>query len=458
MGSEIELVSDGDSLVAIGASADIERFFLSTGLAQLPSREIDLQRLRSFSNTGAEAAKVGAELAANSGQWVKLTADSAAAVKEFGLMATKTPGVSHAMIGDPGDIKQWLQIAQAPTALLSGPFAITALATMMQQRAMQEQMDDIVEYLQEINEKVDDILRSQKDAVLADVIGVDLIIEDALAVRNRVGRVSEVTWSKVQSCGLLLARTQGYALRQLDSIASKLGKKADLAEVVKVTKAVEPKVHEWLAVLARTVQLQDGLSILELDRVFDAAPGELESHRIGLTHARQNRVEVIAGCTAGILTQMNDTVQRANKSVLFNPFDAPAAVKSSDKVAAGVLTFRGRLGIDSEHGENVPKRWRQAAVEVRDKALASASEGVAVAGRLGAETFDRASGVFRSIDLDGDGVPDKPRAVTAAENAGDVVKGAASTVTGAIGAIWKRKSETNSPIEPSEPGVKTIES
>lgn len=53
---------------------------------------------------------------------------------------------------------------------------------------MQQQMDQIVEYLQEINEKVDDILCAQKDAVLAQVIGVNLVIEDALAVRDEVGR------------------------------------------------------------------------------------------------------------------------------------------------------------------------------------------------------------------------------------------------------------------------------
>lgn len=60
---------------------------------------------------------------------MKLTAESAEAVKKYGLMPTKTPGVSHAMIGEPGDIRQWLQIAQAPSALLSGPFALTALST-----------------------------------------------------------------------------------------------------------------------------------------------------------------------------------------------------------------------------------------------------------------------------------------------------------------------------------------
>ena len=177
MGSGIELVSDGDGLAVIGASAEVERFFLSAGLDRLPSKQLDLHRLWAASGTGGAATHIAADLAANSGRWVKLTAESAEAVKMFGLMPTKTPGVSHAMVGEPGDIKQWLQIAQAPTALLSGPFALTALSTMMQQRAMQQQMDEIVEYLQEISEKVDDILRGQKDAVLADMIGVDLIIE-----------------------------------------------------------------------------------------------------------------------------------------------------------------------------------------------------------------------------------------------------------------------------------------
>ena len=131
MGSEIDLVSDGGGLAVIGNSTDVERFFLSAGLDKAPSRDLDLHRLWSFSGTGGAAAQIGADLAANSGRWVKLTAESAEAVKKYGLMPTKTPGVSHAMIGEPGDIRQWLQIAQAPSALLSGPFALTALSTMM---------------------------------------------------------------------------------------------------------------------------------------------------------------------------------------------------------------------------------------------------------------------------------------------------------------------------------------
>lgn len=42
MGSEIELISDGHGLAVVGAPGDVERFFLSTGLDQLPSKTLDL--------------------------------------------------------------------------------------------------------------------------------------------------------------------------------------------------------------------------------------------------------------------------------------------------------------------------------------------------------------------------------------------------------------------------------
>lgn len=134
MSNEIELVSDGDGMAVIGDSTDVERFLLDQGLDKTPSKVLDVQRLSSFAGTSGAALRVGSEVAANSGRWVKLTAESAQAGKQYGLIATKTPGVSHAMIGKPGEVKQWLQIAQAPTALLSGPLALAALSAMMQQQ------------------------------------------------------------------------------------------------------------------------------------------------------------------------------------------------------------------------------------------------------------------------------------------------------------------------------------
>ncbi len=442
MGNEIELVTDGDGLSVIGAPTDVERFLLDQGLDRAPSRALDDRRLTALLGTGGTAAQVGSEFAANSGRWVKLTAESAAAVKDYGLMATKTPGVSHAMIGRPGEIQRWIQVSRAPGALLAGPLVLPALATMMQQQAMQQQMDEIVEYLQQINAKVDDILRSQKDAVLADMIGVDLIIEEALTVRKQVGRVSEVTWSKVQSTSMTIARTQAYARRQLDAIADKLEKTSGLGEIAKATKDAELNVREWLSVLARTFQLQDGVSVLELDRVLDVSPDELDSHRVGLAIARRSRLDLIARNTARLLTQMDDIVRKANSKVLFNPFDSPAAVRSSNQVTIGVITFRERLGIDSGQESTDAKLWKQAAGEVLERVRATSAEGAAAAKRFGDQKLERATGAFRSVDVDGDGVPDQPRAAAAAEQAGTVIKGAATGLAGAFGTLFQRKADS----------------
>lgn len=129
----VELVSDGEGLAVIGGSSDVERFFLSAGLDRARSRQLDLHRLWSASGAGGAAAQTAADVAANSGRWIKLTAESAEAIKKFDLMPTKTPGISHAMIGDPGRVKQWLQVVRTPSArttgVLGGPFALSALST-----------------------------------------------------------------------------------------------------------------------------------------------------------------------------------------------------------------------------------------------------------------------------------------------------------------------------------------
>lgn len=441
MGAEIELVSDGDGLAILGAATEVERFILASGLDKVPSKGLDLHRVWSMSGTAGAAAQVGADLAMNSGRWVKLTAESADAVRKYGLMATKTPGVSHAMIGKPGEVKQWLQIAQAPTVLLSGPFALTALSTMMQQRAMQQQMDEIVEYLQEITEKVDDILRGQKDAVLADMIGVDLVIEEAFTVRDQVGRVSDVTWSKVQATSTTIGRTQGYALRQLDAIAEKLGRKADLGKIAEATEEAEPRVREWLAVLARTFQLQDGLAVLELDRVRDASPEELDAHRVGLTAARRNRRELIARSTVGLLAQMEATVRRANSKVLLNPADSPAAVLSSNRVARGVIDFHGHLGIESDHQLSDAKRWGRAFGEVVDEARATGGRGAAAVRRAGEETLDRVTETVRAVEIDA--APRLARA--AAERARTGAASVAGRLAGALSSAVRHGSAAAEP-------------
>ncbi|WP_329223879.1 hypothetical protein OG352_18275 [Streptomyces sp. NBC_01485] len=392
MDNEIQLISDGDGLAVIGNATDVERFLISEGLS---SKDLGLQRLKSAFGTGAAAAQAGSEIAANSGRWVKLTQESAQRVKKFGLMESKTPGVSHAMVGKPGSIKSWLQIEKGAGSFLTNPARLAGAAGIMAQLAMQQTMDEITDYLATIDEKVDDVLRAQKDAVLARMIGVDLVIEETMTIREQVGRVSEVTWSKVQAAPATIAETQAFALRQLDALAEKVERKSKskIGDLATAANEAESKAQEWLAVLARCFQLQDAIAVLELDRVLDAAPEELDRHRLGLRAARQNRLDLISRSTERLVARMSAAADTANAKVLLHPTKSPAVVQSSNHVATGVGDFHGRLGIESGRQSSDARRWVDAAAEARNKALETGAKGVGAARSFGNGTLDRASSV-----------------------------------------------------------------
>lgn len=391
MDSQIQLISDGDGLAVIGSPTAVERFLLSEGL---PSKDLQLHRLAPALGVAAGATQAGSEIAANSGRWVKLTRESAHLVSKHGLRTSSKTGLSSGVVrGNHGQIRGFVEFAKGPGSLLSNPALLAGAAGIMAQLAMQQAMDDITDYLATIDEKVDDVLRAQKDAVLADMIGVDFVIEEAMTVREHVGRVSEVTWSKVQATSMTIARTQAYALRQLDALAEKVEYKAKIGDLAKTAKEAESKVREWLAVLARCIQLQDAIAVLELDRVLDASPEELSGHRLALKAARQNRLEHIARSTEGLMTRMNAAAGTANAKVLLHPTASRSVVHSSNHVGTAVLELEGRLGIEGGGQSLEARRWADAAGEVRDNVLETGAEGVDVARRVGTETLDRARSV-----------------------------------------------------------------
>jgi hypothetical protein len=393
MDNEIQLISDGDGLAVIGNPTDVERFLTSEGL---PSRDLGLQRLGPALSAGAGVAQAASLIAANSGRWMKLTRESAKLMDKCGLRQSSTTDLLTGVVKGPkGQVGGFVEFEKV--SLLTNPAILAGAAGIMAQLAMQQTMDEIIDYLAVIDEKVDDVLRAQKDAALADMIGVDLVIDEAMTIRGQVGRVSEVTWSKVQATSATIARTQAYALRQLDALAEKLERKSDIGDLARAAKEAESKVQEWLAVLARCFQLQDAVAVLELDRVLDASPDELDRHRLGVKAARQKRLALISRSTLRLLARMDAAAGTANAKVLLHPAASPAVVRSSNQVAIGVHEFHRRLGIESGRQSSEARRWVDAAVEARDKALVTGAKAVDAARSLGNETLDRASSVKGKI-------------------------------------------------------------
>ncbi|GAA4243272.1 hypothetical protein [Dactylosporangium darangshiense] len=383
MDDEIELISDGDGLAVIGNPTAVERFLDSVGLLSL-SKELGLDRLGSVLGAGAGVIQAASEIAANSGRYVKLTKESAQLVNEFGLMKTKTRGVSHAMLGKPGSISKWLQIENGPGSLVTNPALLSGAAGIMAQFARQHEMNEITELLTTIDEKLDDVRRAQRDAVLAKMDGVASAIKEAMTIREHVGRVSEVAWSKVQATSVTIADTQAYALRQLDALAEKMESKTKVGDLAKTAKKIEREVGVWLAVLARCFQLQDEIAVLELDRVLDASPADLNGHRLALSVARQDRRELILRKTKYLMDRMDAAAGTANSNVLLHATTSRAVVDSINHVGIAVDDFHGPLGIESGRDSLKATRWWDAARDPRQLKNAGAEAGrIALVGAFG---------------------------------------------------------------------------
>lgn len=386
MEDKVELISDGDGLAVIGDPTAVERFMASVGLS---SKARPLHLGAAFS-AGASVAQTGSAIAANSGRWVKLTEQSAQAVKDFGLMPAGTKGVSHAMVGQRGNIRQWVQIVRSPGSMASNPAVLASAAGIMAQLAMQQQMNEITDYLAAIDQKLDAVLRSQTNQVLGRLDGVALAVGEAMSVRDAVSRVSDVTWSKIQNSAQTIHETQGYALRHLGDLSDKIEEKSKIGDLAETANHAEAEVKKWLVVLARCFALHDAVAVFELDRILDASPDELDQHRLGLNSARRARLQLISERTGRLLSRMDAAVGRANSKVLFNPKQSPAVVRSSNTVAAVVLEFHELLGIESGRNPSEPRRWSEAAAEHWDSARATGAASVDAAKSFGGETRDQA--------------------------------------------------------------------
>ena len=176
----------------------------------------------------------------------------------------------------------------------------------------------------------------------------------------------------------------------MTGIAEKLESQDRVNDLADVSRQAERTVQEWLAVLAHCFRLQDGIAVLELDRVLDASPGELDDHREGLQLARQRRLDQLATGTASLLQRMDVAAGLADAKLLLNPMAAPKVLSARNKVHNDVISFQQLLGIDGDQADLEGRRWREAALDARDKVVASGTEGFGSAVQASSNTLESA--------------------------------------------------------------------
>lgn len=391
-GAEIQLFADENGLAVVGPTNAVEQFLAAEGLTARPSSSaLGLSRLKGMLGTGAAVAEAGSEIGANSARWVKLSEESAKAIDKYGLRTSaKTQLQTGVLKGEKGQVKGFVEFVRGPGTTFTNPAVLAGAAGVMAQLAMQQTMDEVTDYLKRIDSKLDDVLRSQRDSVVSRLIGAGLAIDEAVTVSRARGKVDEVTWSKVQGLTTTIAEVQGYALAQLDGLGSKLEDAGRVSDIASTTAAVGASTREWLAVLARSFQLQDALDVLELDRVLDASPNEVGDHGRGLAEARRKRLQDIGVATERLLSRIVDAAGVANTKVLLHPGSSPKAVRASVDAGHSILDFNGLLGLHSASKPVEVRPWSAAAADVRERAVQAGTHGAGLAKQGGGAALRRA--------------------------------------------------------------------
>lgn len=356
----VEVIREGDGLVVLGSEAAVEGFLRSLGLWD-PARDFRLPNLGTALRAASVVIEAASRVAANSGRYLMVTAETAADMNKLDLIETGTKGVKYAVFGKPGRTEKWLQVMDGPKATLSNPANLTAVSGAMEQFARQAEMREIRAYLASIDRKVDEVITGHHNAEIGKLIGAGLDIESALLVLERQGFVDDDTWSTVQARHHTVTDAIGVAIKDLESVANKLEETAKPSALKDEVANAQARVRDLLAILARASELQVGLDQLRLQRVLDGDPDRIESMRETLREDRERRRAKITDAVDYLLARMDAAAGTAQANAILHRPAQTVIVTSINDLLDAVEGFQRPLGITESRDPFEPVPLRVAA-------------------------------------------------------------------------------------------------
>ena len=241
---------------------------------------------------------------------------------------------------------------------------------------------------------------------VADIHGMDLDQEQAHALVYGLsnGRVSQ---------------------KQVAAMASDLAQSSnpEIVSVSQTTAGGHKDLGHWADTLADC--LPGGAAQI---LVRGVQTGVLEGIRGGLNGRQQAAVDYGAGALVGGVIRFvfgRAVVDAARSAFSDAPGTFPAYLDAPAKPAKA---------------DNDPNRALEALKDAAKAAGAGAGAGAVAAGNGVASAAGAVARPFRRVDLDGDGVPDEPQALTAVKGAGGAIAGAAGSVGDGVSRLLRPKN------------------
>lgn len=346
---ELAVVVSDDGALVLGPAAELER--LSDSPDSSPITPQLLQR-------AGQALSGLEQYQKESGRWLKLDAESAAYLKRMGMK----PGDIRAGVIRVKDTPRGAKAANGGALLkhvkfdkagLLTPAAPMVLASMMQQMAVEKQMAQMQTYLECIDAKLDAVLRFQQDTLAGELDGVAETLAEAALVLEGTEKVTDTQWASVQHLNADLAKLQGRVLRHLTAVAERMAQsKTSPGKVKETFQKTNSEARFWLYELARTVQLQNQMYILQLNRVTAVEGDVSEDYVAAVGRAREKRaarlLESLSGI-AGIAHELG-SFSTFRKAIDWN---SPRAVQEVNRFFAQLRDFADAANLAVEGTEDL---------------------------------------------------------------------------------------------------------
>lgn len=265
---------------------------------------------------------------------------------------------------------------------------------------------------------------------MADLIGVVFEVDEAAAIRDKTGTLSDAAWSKLAPCAQTTSRALGYALTKLQSISGKLSRAESVDKIERVPDAAKDDVPTWLVMVSGAVQARDKLSVIELERTYAELPEVTKEYRMGIVEAKRERLGKVKARDA-LREVLELSADRVRGEKLLHPFAVNDVLETLDSPMEQTSQFSKGLDIETD-----------------EKVIERAPEWIDIAGKFAG---DVASGAANGAQQLGGAIADETGALGEAAGKGAAGLGAAvaDEVQGfgkAIGNVDLRKAAGSFPF------------
>lgn len=187
--------------------------------------------------------------------------------------------------------------------------------------------------------------------------------------------------------------------------------------------------------------------------------GQLDAVRENLSGKQQATIEYGVGALTGGITRFvfgRDVIVAAREAFADAPdvFPVHLTVKSKDSADAEDREIeQNRAFAAMEDAAKVTGNWIADTASTVGGGVATGAVAVGTGVASAAGTVTRP---FRSVDIDGDGIPDEPQALTKIKGAGGAIAGTAGSVGGSVAGLFKRKKRGEQTADGLETGGEEV--